>query len=161
MEPRRLAPIALLAFLVAVIGCGGGGMAIVDPPTLDIDSALPPTPPVHSVVDDLGRRMILEDGTVITYFDDGRTVIQNPGGSQEERFSDGSRVTTAPDGTQSTDRWKENTEAATNKEKATEKIPGYGQSTGPTRMPPFGFGMGERKEERRREPDPWPWPMKK
>jgi hypothetical protein len=105
--------------------------------------------------------MILEDGTVITYFGDGRTLIQNPGGNQEERFPDGSRVTTAPDGAKSTDRWKENTDSATNKEKAAEKITGYGQSTGPTWMPPFGFDMGERKEERRREPDPWPWPMKR
>lgn len=160
MEIRRMASLALLSSLVALTGCGGGGMAIVDPPTLDIDYE-PLTPPVHSVVDDPGRQMILEDRTVITYFDDGRTVIQNPGGSQEERFPDGSRVTTAPDGTKSTDRWKENTDAATNKEKAAEKIPGYGQSMGPPWMPPYGFDMGERKEERRREPDPWPWPMKR
>jgi hypothetical protein len=155
METRRMASLALLSSLVVLTGCADDVIWMEPPPIIDYEL------PVNSVVDDPSRQMILEDGTVITYFGDGRTLIQNPGGNQEERFPDGSRMTTAPDGTQSTDRWKENTDAAANKEKAVEKMPGYGQSTGPTGMPPFGFGMGERKEERRREPDPWPWPMKR
>ncbi len=53
----------LAATLVSVCLSAGslwacGGMATVDPPTLQIDDG-PPTPPVHSVVSDLSSCLVI------------------------------------------------------------------------------------------------------
>ena len=69
---------------------GGGSMSSVEPPKLELEG----DPPIESVLNDLGKTFVLDDGTVVTIYGNGLRITS---------YKDGTSVTVDPEaGTRTT-----------------------------------------------------------
>jgi len=103
---------------------GGGGMSSVEPPKLELQDEK--DPPIESVLNDLGRTFVLDDGTVVTIYGNGLRITS---------YKDGTSVTVDPKAGTKTTRDKDG--KVTKEERLDSK---GGGTTGGDPGPPPGRG---------------------